>query len=95
MLIRLLPEPEPQLKGLYEPSLLPDYDVNLFSLKKAMLAQQDLRDIDDKLIAPWDAQKALCPGTLVDVEATLIVYSFCGEKPSTVRLSPVFAQPQS
>ena len=55
-----------------------------------MLVQQEIHDTDKKLIAPWDVQSALRPGTLVDVEVTLIVYSFCGEKPATVRLSLFF-----
>ncbi|KAF9781686.1 hypothetical protein BJ322DRAFT_1023056 [Thelephora terrestris] len=76
--------PEPQLKGLYEPRLLPDYDPSIFSLRRAMLAQQDIRDTDEKLIAPWETQVALHPGTLVSVEATLIVYSFGPASASTV-----------
>lgn len=86
LLICLLSGPDPQLGCLYEPRFLPDYHPSLFGFKNAMLAQQDLRDTDDKLIAPWDAQSVLCPGTLVDVEATLIVYNFRGEKPATVCL---------
>lgn len=84
--------PEPQAGGLYVPQLLPDYDPNLFAFKKNMLAQQDLFDTDNKLIGPWDVQSALRPGTLVVVEATLVVYNFCGENPATVHLSfsPVF-----
>lgn len=42
-----------------------------------MLTQQNIRDTDDKLIAPWDAQVALHPGALVAVKVTLIVYNFC------------------
>jgi len=89
ILIRLSPGPEPQLGGLYEPTVLPDYDPRLFNLKKARLAQQEIIGTDDNLIGPWDTAAALRPGTLVAIEATLIIYNFCNEMdPGTVRLSP-------
>ena len=89
-LTHLFAGPEPRLWGLYEPRLLPDYDPSIFDLRRALLAQQEIRDNAGKLVAPWDLQSALRPGTLVVVEATLIVYSFCSENPATVRISPAF-----
>ena len=89
ILIRLSPGPEPQLGGLYEPTVLPDYDPRLFNLKKAKLAQQEIIGTDGNLIGPWDTAAALRPGTLVAIEANLIIYSFCNEMdPGTVRLPP-------
>lgn len=89
------PGPEPQLKGLYEPRLLPNYDPSIFSLRRAMLAQQDIQDTNGKLIAPWDTQVTLHPGTLVSIEATLIVYNFGPGSTSTVCLSNFFVQLRS
>jgi len=87
-LTRLFPGPEPQLWGLYEPQILPDFDPTRFEFRKALLAQQEILNIEGKLVAPWDVQSVLRPGTLVAIEATLIVYSFCGDAPATVCLSP-------
>jgi len=73
------------LGGLYEPTVLSDYDPQLFALKKAKLAQQEIIGTDGNLIGPWDIATALRPGTLVVVEATLIIYNFCNEAdPATV-----------
>lgn len=77
--------PDPEVGGLYEPSLLADYDTTLFKFKSAKLAQQEVYTPDGDLVAPWDAPNSLRPGTLVAVEANLIVYTFCRPKdPSTV-----------
>ena len=77
--------PEPEAGGLYDISLSPDYNSKLFDLKQAMLAQQDILGVDGKLIGPWDTATALRPGTLVAIEANLIVYSFCKKTdPGTV-----------
>ena len=46
------------------------------------MAQRDLLGKDGKLIGPWDMAEALRPGTLVVVEANLIVYNFC--KPTNI-----------
>ena len=82
--------PEPEIGGLYNVSVLPDYDPKIFALNQNILAQQDLRGKDCKLIGPWDMAAALCPGTLVAVEANLIVYSFCKKiDPAMVRLLPL------
>ena len=89
-LIHLFAGPEPQLLGLYQPQLLPDYDPSIFGLGRALLAQQNIHDTADRLVAPWDLQSALRPGTLVVVEATLIVYSFCSDNPATVRIPSTF-----
>ena len=60
----------------------------MFDHRLAKLAQQEVFKKDGELIGPWDMPTALRPGTLVAVEATLIVYSFCHpEDPATVRLS--------
>ena len=39
---------------------------------------------DGALIPPWEMKDGLRPGTLVAIEAALIVYHFCGASPSTV-----------
>lgn len=72
--------PEVELGGLYDPALLLDFDPSMFSLVAAKLAQQDVFGADGSLVAPWDMAEKLRPGTLVAVEANLIVYAFC--KPS-------------
>ena len=80
--------PEVELGGLYDPALLPDFDPTIFGLTAAKLAQQDILGVDGKLIAPWDMAEKLRPGTLVGVEANLIMYTFCKPSdPSTVRIS--------
>ncbi|KAF8059268.1 hypothetical protein FPV67DRAFT_1426587 [Lyophyllum atratum] len=55
----------------YDPSVLPDYGGPYFNLVTNKLKQQDIRDPDDQLIAPWDAYSALRPGTLIMAECTL------------------------
>ena len=77
--------PAVELGGLYDPSLLPDFDPKLFGLVSAKLAQQEVYAKDAALVAPWDMRDSLRPGTLVAVEAALIIYHFCGANPSTVR----------
>jgi hypothetical protein len=42
--------------------------------------------MDGKLVGPWDMATALRPGTLVAIEANLIVYSFCKD-PDPARVS--------
>ena len=85
LLIILCLGPDAELGGLYEPTLLPDFDPSIFGLNAAKLAQQDVLGIDGKLVAPWNMSETLRPGTLVAIEANLIVYSFCRPSdPSTV-----------
>ena len=76
--------PTLELGGLYDPSLLPDFDPRLFGLVSSKLAQQEVNAKDGTLVAPWEMKDALRPGTLVAVEAALIIYHFCGSAPSTV-----------
>ncbi|KAF8167649.1 hypothetical protein B0H34DRAFT_854551 [Crassisporium funariophilum] len=60
--------------GLYPLDRLPDHRGTLFQQKKAQLVQLDIRDTDDNLIPPWDIYSKLRPGTIVLVEATLVVW---------------------
>ncbi|KAF9642412.1 hypothetical protein BDM02DRAFT_3133104 [Thelephora ganbajun] len=76
--------PVVELGGLYDPSLLPDFDPKLFGLVSTKLAQQEVFMKDSTLLPPWEMKDSLHPGTLVAVEAALIVYHFCGASPSTV-----------
>lgn len=46
----------------------------MFDLQKNKLVQLDIRDIDNKLIAPWDLYNKLRPGTVVLVVATLVTW---------------------
>ena len=92
-LIPLCLGPDPEVGGLYDVSVLPDYDPRIFNLGRAMLAQRDFIGVDGKLIGPWDMATALRPGTLVVVEANLIVYNFCKKTdPATVRFSTATIQ---
>ena len=83
MLISLV-GPVVELGGLYDPSLLPDFDPKLFGLVSAKLAQQEVFTKDGSLVAPWETKDSLRPGTFVAVEAALIIYHFCGASASTV-----------
>ena len=38
------------------------------------LVQQEIRDVSDELVAPWDVQHKLCPGTIVVVDSTLVCW---------------------
>ena len=76
--------PGVELGGLYDPSLLPDFDPKLFGLVFTKLAQQEVFTKDGALVPPWEMKDSLCPGTLVVIKAALIVYHFCGASPSTV-----------
>ena len=88
LLIILFLGPDVELGGLYDPALLPDFDPSIFGLTAAKLAQQDVVGIDGNLMAPWHMAEKLRPGTLVAVEANLIVYSFCKPSdPSTVHIN--------
>jgi hypothetical protein len=88
ILTHSIPGPEPELGGLYDPKVLANHDPKLFNLKMAKLAQQEILGKDGQLVAPWDMQTALRSGTLVAVEAALIIYNFCNPKdPGTVCLS--------
>ena len=76
--------PAVELGGLYDPSLLPEFEPRLFGLVSAKLAQQEVNAKDGTLVAPWEMKDALRPGTLVAIEAAFIIYHFCGSAPSTV-----------
>ena len=39
---------------------------------KAMLVQQDIRDTNNNLIAPWQMQDKFCLGTIVVMDMTLV-----------------------
>jgi hypothetical protein len=73
-----------ELGGLYNLSLLPDFDPKLFGLVSAKLAQQEVFTKEGELLPPWEMRDSVHPGTLVAVEAALIIYHFCGASPSTV-----------
>ncbi|KAJ7154986.1 hypothetical protein C8R43DRAFT_1126376 [Mycena crocata] len=60
-----------KLGAHYDPALLPDYGGDYFNHIKAKLVQLDVRDVNNKLIAPWNFYDALRPGTLVLILASL------------------------
>lgn len=64
------------LNSDYAPSVLNDFDSTVMCFENARLAQQNLLDVHDKLVPPWDAQKKFRKGTLVLVEAQLNVHHF-------------------
>ncbi|KAJ7136460.1 hypothetical protein C8R43DRAFT_842870, partial [Mycena crocata] len=64
-----------KLGAHYDPNLLEDFGGELFNLRKAKLVQHDMRDPENKLIAPWDVYKALRPGTLVLALVSLHCYN--------------------
>ncbi|KAJ3853200.1 hypothetical protein EV368DRAFT_64302 [Lentinula lateritia] len=49
----------------YDHRLMPDFGGRLFALKRAKLLQPDWRDINGRLIVPWNNHSSLRPGTLV------------------------------
>jgi hypothetical protein len=74
----------------YEPRVLPDYGGAFFNLINNKLRQQDVRDPDDALIAPWNMYGALRPGTLIMAEVTLHAFHITDKKETGVerRVSP-------
>lgn len=66
----------------YNPSKMPDYDPNTFKLGDARLIQQNMFDKNSKPIPPWEAASAFAPGTLVAVDAHLVVYHFLASSES-------------
>ena len=53
----------------YDPNLLPDHRGEYFQHPKARLIQQDYRDIDKNLIAPWKTYEVLTTGTILLIDA--------------------------
>jgi hypothetical protein len=79
------------MESTYPPDRLMDFDPNLLRLAEAKLAQQPLQDPKGNYIVPWLAPEALRRGTLVNVEAKLVVHHFNVENdPSSVRSNPTF-----
>lgn len=85
----VLPGDDIKLGALYDPNLLPDYKGPYFEHVNTKLIQHDIRDIEENLIAPWDAYEALCPGTVVLIEATLKCWIFAEEKGDETRQKKV------
>ena len=55
--------------------MLSDHTGPLFQHVKAKLVQRDLRDLNNKLIPPWEQCDKLRPGTLVLVKAGLVCWA--------------------
>lgn len=72
-----------EIGTLYEPNLLPDYRGDLFQHKNAKLVQQDIKDINDDLVAPWHMQDKLRPGTIVVMDTTLVCWHITGKGSSS------------
>jgi hypothetical protein len=72
-------EPVIEAGALYHPDLLPDHHGDLFQHKHAKLVQQDIKDANETLVAPWQMQEKLCPGTIVVVDATLVCWHIAGK----------------
>ena len=60
--------------SFYEPSLLEDYGGDYFAHVNAKLTQPDVRDINNKLVAPWNMYDVLRPGTVILALVSLHVY---------------------
>ncbi|KAF8233469.1 hypothetical protein L208DRAFT_1266596 [Tricholoma matsutake] len=58
----------------YNPRLLPDYGGNLFRHHEAKLVQHDVRDIDLRLIPPWEYYDKLRASTMILCDITLHMY---------------------
>lgn len=56
--------------------MMDDYNPALFSLGDAHLVQQQMYDKNARLVPPWKAPEVFAPGTLVAVDANLVVYHF-------------------
>ncbi|KAF7340752.1 hypothetical protein MSAN_02103600 [Mycena sanguinolenta] len=66
-----------KLGAHYDPRLLPDYSgYPYFQLSKAKLKQLDIRNAQNKLIAPWDNYSELRPGSLILAVVTINIYTF-------------------
>ncbi|KAJ7893964.1 hypothetical protein B0H14DRAFT_3854465 [Mycena olivaceomarginata] len=62
---------DPRLRGLRRPPY--------FWLIDGMLKQLDIRDAQNKLIAPWNNYIALCPGSLILAIISIHMYTFKSE----------------
>lgn len=69
----------------YDPNLLHDYHGNLFQHVRAKLIQQDIRDTNNDLVAPWNMQQKLRPGTIVLVDTTLVCWDIGTQGSSNAR----------
>ncbi|KIL57048.1 hypothetical protein M378DRAFT_181766 [Amanita muscaria Koide BX008] len=67
-------EEEISVGAFYDPRLLPDYGGNLFHHQAAKLVQHDVRDIDLRLIPPWNYYDKLRAGTMVLCDVTMHMY---------------------
>jgi hypothetical protein len=77
---------EISMDSTYDPTILPDYDQDVFKFKKAQLVQQPLYDLDGDLVPPDRAPFLFRNGALVAVEAQLMIHSFLENKsPNHVR----------
>ena len=74
-----------EIGALYDPKLLPDYQGDLFQHKFAKLVQQDIKDTNEELVAPWHMQEKLRPGTVVVVDTTLVCWHITGRGSSKSR----------
>lgn len=63
-----------EIGAYYDPDLLPDHRGDLFQHEQAKLVQQDIKDINNNLVAPWDMQEKLRPGTIVVIDSTLVTW---------------------
>ena len=78
-------EPVLEVGGLYNPNLLLDHRGDLFEHKHAMLVQQDIRDTNDNLVAPWQMQDKFRPGTIVVMDTTLVCWHISARGMSKAR----------
>ena len=67
-----------EIGALYNPNLLHDHRGDLFQHKFAKLVQQDVKDTNNDLVAPWHMHEKLRPGTFIDDSSFLIQRSFVG-----------------
>lgn len=63
-----------KLGSFYEPHLLEDYGGAYFAHVHAKLTQPDVRDIHNKLVAPWRFYDVLRPGTVILALVSLHVF---------------------
>ncbi|KAJ7079222.1 hypothetical protein C8R43DRAFT_1143298 [Mycena crocata] len=84
-----------KLGAHYDPALLPDFGGELFNLHKAKLVQQDIRNVDNSLVAPWDTYSVLRTGTLILALVTLHCYNMTdtfGKEPKKRRIYQLHAE---
>ena len=84
-------EGELKIGGFYNPTLLPDYQPDLFDLDKDKLVQHHIIDDEDNIVPCWSLYDRLRPGTLVLCKVSLHAYNISTHDNKFKRVSRLFS----